>query len=86
MIKCNYHKKRGYKMSEKNMQNSPKIKASESNLGGGCLDKNKYPRSKKTTLKILGILLLICVVIGVSYAYWTTSSSQEGINALDTDC
>ena len=41
---------------------------------------------KKKILIILGILIAVCTVIGISYAYWILTYSQEGVNRISTSC
>ena len=42
---------------------------------------------KKKILLITGILLCISIIIiGVSYAWWTFTTMQTGINAVQSDC
>ena len=40
----------------------------------------------KITLLLIGILLIVSVVIGSSYAIWVYSETQEGTNSLVSDC
>ena len=43
-------------------------------------------KNKKKTLIILGILLTLSIIVGVSYAWWTYNTSQTGINHIKSDC
>ena len=48
-------------------------------------DLKEKVRTKKAYY-IVGIILVICVFIGVSYALWTLSFNQEDTNMLASDC
>lgn len=41
---------------------------------------------KKILIIVVGILLIIGIGIGVSYAWWTHTVSQEGINTIQSTC
>ena len=41
---------------------------------------------KKKTLIILGILIVVLGVIGISYALWTKVLVQSGENIVNADC
>lgn len=41
---------------------------------------------KKILIIVVGILLIIGIGIGVSYAWWTHTISQEGINTIQSTC
>ena len=43
-------------------------------------------RDKSRYFLIGGIVLLICVFVGVSYAYWQLTLQQSGTNVVTTDC
>ncbi len=40
----------------------------------------------KKLLLFIGILIAICIVIGVSYAYWLLTYTQEGLNRVASGC
>jgi len=41
---------------------------------------------KKTKIMILSVVALILVTIGITYAYWLVTKSQEGENVITTGC
>jgi len=41
---------------------------------------------KKTKIMILSVIALVLVTIGISYAYWLVTKSQEGENVITTGC
>ena len=41
---------------------------------------------KRNVLFILGTLICICTMIGVSYAYWKLVLAQKSSNLITTDC
>lgn len=41
---------------------------------------------KKTILVILGVLLIVCTLTGVSYAYWMITKEQTTTNKLLAGC
>ena len=41
---------------------------------------------KKTILIGIGLLMVICITIGVSYAYWRLTLSQTGTNRITSSC
>ncbi len=41
---------------------------------------------KKVLLLVVGIVLLVGILIGVSYALWVATTSQESINKITSDC
>ena len=41
---------------------------------------------KRNVLFLLGILICICTILGVSYAYWKLVLAQKSANLLTTDC
>ena len=47
-------------------------------------------RKKKDKLLIFGLIgglvLIVGTIIGLSYAYWTYTTTQETINTLTTGC
>ena len=43
-------------------------------------------KNKKIILSILGILLVFSILIGLSYAYWLTTNSQENSNIAKAGC
>lgn len=44
--------------------------------------KNKY----KISLLVIAILLALSMTVGTSYAYWTTTKVQEGVNEVTSGC
>ena len=48
--------------------------------------KGEYMKNKKIILCILGILLVFSILIGLSYAYWLTTNSQENSNIAKAGC
>ena len=42
-------------------------------------------KRKKISLA-LGILMVVCAVVGMSYAYWVLTYSQTGMNKLTSSC
>ena len=48
--------------------------------------KGEYMKNKKIILSILGILLVFSILIGLSYAYWLTTNSQENSNIAKAGC
>jgi len=48
--------------------------------------KIKLNKNYKITLIVISILLLLCVTIGVSYAYWQITKKQTNANVLSTGC
>ena len=40
----------------------------------------------KNVYLIIGIIVLICAIVGISYAYWQLTLQQSGINVVTTDC
>ena len=42
--------------------------------------------NKKTRLAILGIIAVILVTIGITYAYWLVTRTQQGTNVISTGC
>ena len=40
----------------------------------------------KKKIIVVGILLTLLVMIGTSYAWWTTTATQSGINEIKSDC
>ena len=55
------------------------------NVGWGVLNNKKTGRQKKILI-ITGIIFCICLTIGVSYAWWTSSASQLTENVIGSDC
>lgn len=43
-------------------------------------------KKKITILVIVGVLLIVSVLLGVSYAYYIATTSQTGSNVITTDC
>ena len=43
-------------------------------------------KNKKIILSILGLLLVFSILIGLSYAYWLTTNSQENSNIAKAGC
>ena len=43
-------------------------------------------KRKKIMLLLIGIVLLLGVLIGVSYAWWTFRATQESVNTIKSDC
>ena len=43
-------------------------------------------KNKKVLLIVTGLLLLVAVLVGVSYAYYLATVSQQGVNTINTDC
>ena len=43
-------------------------------------------RKYKISLLLIGILLLASVALGSSYALWTTTIIQDGVNVINSDC
>lgn len=43
-------------------------------------------KKKRKILVILGCLLTICLVTGISYAYWVITKKQEGLNKVSSGC
>ena len=41
---------------------------------------------RKLSLLFVGLLLVVCVFIGVSYAVWSINLKQEGVNTISTGC
>ena len=48
--------------------------------------KGEYMKNKKIILSILGLLLVFSILIGLSYAYWLTTNSQENSNIAKAGC
>jgi len=48
--------------------------------------KTKLNKKYKITLIIIGILLLFCITIGASYAYWQITHKQTGNNNIASGC
>jgi len=48
--------------------------------------KLKFDKKHKITLIIISILLLLCITIGASYAYWQITKKQTNANVLSTGC
>ena len=42
--------------------------------------------NKKTILWGLGILLMLSLIVGISYAYWIITKKQEGLNKVSSGC
>ena len=43
-------------------------------------------KDKSRYFLIGGIVLLVCVFVGVSYAYWQLTLQQTNTNVVTTDC
>ena len=43
-------------------------------------------QKQRKLLLSIGILIAVCTVIGISYAYWILTYSQEGVNRISTSC
>ena len=41
---------------------------------------------KRNIYLIVGISVLICAIVGISYAYWQLTLQQSGTNVVTTDC
>ena len=54
--------------------------------GGGILESNPGGKRKKILIIVVGILLSIGIIIGVSYAWWSHVVHQEGINTIQSTC
>ena len=48
--------------------------------------KEKYKKKTKIFLLIIGIITIIGVALGVSYALWTHTAYQESINKITSNC
>jgi len=48
--------------------------------------KIKLNKKYKITLIVISIALLLCVTIGISYAYWQITKKQTNANVLSTGC
>ena len=42
--------------------------------------------NKKTKVAIIGVIALVLVTIGASYAYWLITRTQQGENVITTGC
>ena len=47
---------------------------------------SKNMDKKKKTMIIVGILLLLGIIVGVSFAWWTGYAVQDSINKIKSDC
>ena len=70
-------------MNEKETKILPTDCQESVNWGGVHLNNN--PRRQKMLL-ITGILLSITLVIGASYAWWTYTANQTGMNVVESEC
>ncbi len=43
-------------------------------------------RKKRIILTVIFLLLVLCGVIGISYAYWSFNATQKSVNVIGTDC
>ena len=43
-------------------------------------------QKRKKVLLFIGILIMLCGVIGISYAYWMLTYMQEGLNRVASGC
>jgi len=48
--------------------------------------KNKFNKNHKIILIVISILLLFCVTIGISYAYWQITHKQKNANIINSGC
>ena len=48
--------------------------------------KEERKNNKKIILRGLGILLMLSLIVGISYAYWMVTKKQEGLNKVSSGC
>ena len=56
-------------------------------LGGGCyLDNNRKEPKRRIKILLVGIITGLFILVGTSYAWWTSTATQTGINEVQSSC
>ena len=54
--------------------------------GGGILDNNRKEPKRRIKIIFIGIIAGLLILVGTSYAWWTTTATQTGINEVQSGC